>query len=267
MTTRSTLTTTDSTIGFCGRAHRLPFVVATLCLLAVTFVASTAMTPSAFAAEAGDRIDLKVLVLSANGFEASFQAWTAALKREGVPFDTIIANEAGPITSDTLTASPTHARYQAVILATGGLLECTALGCFSALDAGEWAALNSFQTRFGVRRVVAYTYPTPEFGLNYPFHAGDLAGTPAQLTTAGKAAFGYLRVRSPSTRARTATTRRRSPPKAHRRLRPWSLVPLTPLAPPLRWSAFTIAPTASKSWSSRSTATPISCTRYCSHTG
>ena len=192
MTTRSMLTTTDSTTASGGRARR-PLIVATArCLLAATLVVIAAMAPSAFAAEAGDRIDLKVLVLSANGFEASFQAWTAALKREGVPFDTLIANEAAPITSDTLTASPTHARYQAVILATGGLLECSALGCFSALDAGEWAALNAFQTRFGVRRVVAYTYPTPEFGLNYPFHAGDLAGTPAQLTTGGKAAFAYL---------------------------------------------------------------------------
>ena len=173
-------------------SHRVLRAITALCFLATALFSPSGLTADASAAQPGDRIDLKVLVLSADGSEPSFQAWTAALTREGVPFDTIVANTAGPITAATLTASATHARYQAVILATGGLLECSVLGCFSALDAGEWAALDAFQTRFGVRRVVAYAYPTPEYGLNWPFFAGDLAGTPAQLTAAGMAVFTYL---------------------------------------------------------------------------
>ena len=175
-----------------GGLRRLSLALAVLCFVVASITSAGSLLPSARAAQPGDRVDLKVLVLSADGAESSFQAWTTALKREGVPFDTIIAKTAGPITAATLAASATHARYQAVILATGGLLECSALGCFSALDAGEWTALDAYQSRFGVRRVVGYAYPTPEYGLNWPFFAGELAGTPAQLTTAGKAVFSYL---------------------------------------------------------------------------
>jgi len=156
------------------------------------FVAMAALSTPAWALLATDRVDLKVLVLSANGSEPSFTAWTAALAREGVPFDVIIANSAPPIDAATLASAENHARYQAVVLATGGLIECGAAGCLSALDTSEWLALNAFQTRFGVRRVTAYAWPNPEYGLNYPFASGDLSGTVADLTAAGAATFSGL---------------------------------------------------------------------------
>lgn len=149
-------------------------------------------TPALAELQAGDRVDLRVLVLSADGTEPALGAWTAALSREGVPHDVLVATEAAPITAATLQASETHARYQAVILASGGLYQCSAAGCFSALDLDEWAALDAYQARFSIRRVVAYAYPTPEYGLNYPFASGDQAGTVGQKTAAAGDDFAYL---------------------------------------------------------------------------
>lgn len=137
-------------------------------------------------------MDLKILLLSSDGTEPALGAWKAALDREGVAYDTIIANTAAPIVASTLAVDANHARYQAVVLATGGLYQCDASGCFSALDASEWAVLNAYQTQFGVRRVTAYAYPTPDYGLNWPYSSGDLSGTSGALTAAGLTTFPYL---------------------------------------------------------------------------
>lgn len=155
-------------------------------------VATLAAVSPAWALTATQSVNLRVLVLSADGTEPGLQAWTAALAREGVPYDTIVANTADPITDATLTVNADQAKYNAVVLATGGLVQCDASGCFSALAADEWTALNAFQAKFGIRRVTAYAYPTPDYGLNWPFQAADISGSTANLTAAGLAAFPAL---------------------------------------------------------------------------
>ncbi len=147
---------------------------------------------AASAASANQQVDLRVLLLSANGTEPSYRAWSAALQREGVPFDAIVANTAAAITSSTLQSSSTHARYEAIVLATGGLISCDANGCASALSADEWTAIANYEIAFGIRQVDAYTYPTPEFGLNYPTYSGALDGTVGAVTSAGATVFPYL---------------------------------------------------------------------------
>ncbi|HYV15898.1 MAG TPA: hypothetical protein VE972_07750 [Conexibacter sp.] len=150
-------------------------------------------------AGAAQRIDLKVLLLGANGTEPSFSAWQAQLKREGVPFDQLVATSGHtPITpeslSTTLPEGTQEARYQAVIVATGGLPRCDEEGvCASALAPEEWTALQSFEQTFNVRQVTAYTFPSPEVGLNPPTFAGPLDGVDATLTPAGQSAFPYLK--------------------------------------------------------------------------
>ena len=187
---------TSSSVQVGGHRQALGRTSARLLALLLS-VGALALAPSrADAAAANDKIDLRVLLLSAHGFEASLAAWQAVLTREGVAFDTIIANAAAPITADTLQKSPTHARYQAVVLATGGLLDCT-IGCVTALSTDEWAALDAYQVRYGIRRVVAYAYPTPEYGLNWPFYAGEGAGTVGTLTAEGVKVFPYLKGQVP----------------------------------------------------------------------
>lgn len=162
--------------------------------LAVLIAAAALVVGGAGSANSapGQRIDLKVLLLSADGNEATYQAWRTALQREGVPFDAIIATTASPITADTLAVHSSHARYQAVVLATGGLVYFDGTNYVSALSGDEWAALQNFETSFGIRQVSAFVYPTPEYGLNYPFYAGDMGGVVGTLTTDGQSAFPYL---------------------------------------------------------------------------
>jgi len=148
-------------------------------------------------ATAAQRIDMKVLLLGASGGEPSFQAWQAQLRREGVPFDQLIATPGhAPITaatlSRTLAGGIEEARYQAVIAAVGGLPRCDEGGCASALAPEEWAALATFEQMFHVRQLSAYTFPGPDYGLNWPTSSGPLDGDDASLTAAGQATFPYL---------------------------------------------------------------------------
>jgi len=151
----------------------------------------------ASAATAAQRIDMKVLLLSASGGEPSFQAWQAQLRREGVPFDQLVATPGhAPITagtlSQTLAGGIDEAKYQAVIAAVGGLPRCDENGCASALAPEEWAALATYEQTFHVRQLSAYTFPTPDFGLNWPTSAGPLDGAETSLTEAGRTVFPYL---------------------------------------------------------------------------
>ncbi len=163
-------------------------VLLSLCCLLLAAAASTA--------SAAQRIDMKVLLLGASGSEPSFLGWQAELRREGVPFDQLIATPGhAPITAATLSqtsAGVEEARYQAVIVAVGQLPRCEEGGCASALAPEEWAALSAYEQTFHVRQLTAYAFPNPEVGLNGPTTSGPLDGDEATLTEAGRSVFPYL---------------------------------------------------------------------------
>ncbi|MBM4344994.1 MAG: hypothetical protein FJ100_16620 [Deltaproteobacteria bacterium] len=158
--------------------------------LAASFGSAAVASLEAHALGANQQLGLKVLVMSATGSEPSLQAWTSALAREGIPHDTFVANTADPLQATDLEPAANQGKYQAVVLATGDLAYCDATGCKSALDPAEWTVLNAYQAKFGVRRVIAYAWPNPAYGLNYPFQSGDVSN--GTLTAAGAAAFPYL---------------------------------------------------------------------------
>ena len=64
-------------------------LTATLAALALSLPVALAASPTRIAP--GQRVDLKVLLLSADGTEPGFGAWKAELEREGVPYDTFVA--------------------------------------------------------------------------------------------------------------------------------------------------------------------------------
>jgi hypothetical protein len=148
----------------------------------------------AHGSRAGQRVDLRVLLLSADAEQPAFRAWEAALDREGVPYHAIVARRGHPpIDARMLAAGPDHARYQAVIVAVGGLPAFDGTRYVSALTAEEWAALADFERDFGIRRIVGFAYPSALYGLSAPASSGatpDLVGT---VTTAGRAVFDELR--------------------------------------------------------------------------
>ena len=141
-------------------------------LLAATVVlAATPNDP-----QPGQRIDLKVLLLSADGTEPGFAAWKAELDREGVPYDTLVAFN-GQTRAATLTDAQladygaNHAKYQAVILAGGDLGHVVnnpggTTSFLSAFTDAEWTALARFERTFGIRRLSDFTAPSPLHGLN-----------------------------------------------------------------------------------------------------
>jgi hypothetical protein len=144
------------------------------------------------------RTDMKVLVLSATGSEPTTAAWEATLKREGVPYDELVAAPGHtPYTldtfADTLADGTPRAKYQAVVVAVGGLYRDDGTGQYvSALSADEWQALATYEATYGIRQVTAFAYPTPEYGLNYPTVSGDQGGVVGSLTSAGTSVFPYL---------------------------------------------------------------------------
>jgi hypothetical protein len=175
-----------------------PFMA--LAALAVVVPAVLAATPVRVLPT--QRIDVKVLLVSADGTEPAFGAWKAELAREGVPYDALVAYN-GQTRADTLTDArladyaDNHAHYDAVILATGDLGHNVnnpggTVSYLSALSDAEWAALAKFERTFGIRQLSDYTAPSPAHGLNTVAGATQ-DGNVGTLTAAGKAAFPYLK--------------------------------------------------------------------------
>ena len=180
--------------------RRRLFVLVALAAIGVAVPVVLAATPSHSLPD--QRLDAKVLLLSADGTEPGFAAWKYELTREGVPFDAVVSY-AGAAKTSTLTDArladygAQHAKYDAVILASGDLGHQVDNGngttsYLSALTDAEWAALAKFERTFGVRQLSDYTAPSPAHGL---VAAGGASqdGKTGTLTAAGKAAFPYLK--------------------------------------------------------------------------
>jgi len=128
-------------------------LTAALAALALSLPVALAAAPARIAP--GQRVDLRVLLISADGSEPGYGAWRAALDREGVPYDTVIATQAAPLSDAQLADyAGAHARYQAVILAGGDLGAPVSnpngtTSFLSAFSDAEWATLAKFERTFG----------------------------------------------------------------------------------------------------------------------
>ncbi|GAA0488953.1 hypothetical protein ABZ951_23085 [Streptomyces sp. NPDC046215] len=173
-----------------GRTTRLAAACAAGVLLAVAVPAT-----AAHAAEPVPRIDLRVLVVDDGG--PATEAIRAELEEAGTPYTTVELSAAGrprvdeAFLSDTVDGRP-RAKYQGVVLPNDNPF---------GPGSPEMAALASYEKRFGIRQVDAYTYARPAVGLNTPQEAGysgSLDGTSAQVTGDGAAGpFAYLRKNVP----------------------------------------------------------------------
>jgi regulation of enolase protein 1 (concanavalin A-like superfamily) len=149
--------------------------------------------PEAQAATCG--IAMRLLVLSADGQEASLPAIKQALDYLGTPYTTHIADDhPGGLTSSFL-ANDCRGNFQAIIQTTGDLVAQDDGGTWArTLTDGERQALAAYEAQFNIRQVTWYTYPTPEFGFTTTPEAVDTTGAPLplKLTAAGQAIFPYL---------------------------------------------------------------------------
>ncbi len=176
-------------------------VLLALAVIGVAVPVVLAATPNQM--RPGQRLDAKVLLLSADGTEPGFAAWKYELTREGVPFDAVVSYTGAAKTS-TLTdarladySGAQHAKYDAVILSSGDLGHQVAnpdgtTSYLSALTDAEWATLAKFEQTFGVRQLSDYTAPSPTHGL-VAVGGASQDGKVGTLTAAGKTLFPYLK--------------------------------------------------------------------------
>lgn len=167
----------------------------TLMVAALMAVLGGVFAKPAKAAVAGTSTDLAVLVVSATAGDAALPAIRQALDFLGTPYTVHIASaQPGSLTAEKLAAG-LRGFYSSVML-TDSQLAYSPDGTTwtSALNAGEWAALNQYEADFAVRRVNWSGYPTPDAGFNWPTAAFDSTGNAATGTwsTAARSSFPYL---------------------------------------------------------------------------
>ncbi|MGH2480947.1 MAG: hypothetical protein ACRDHW_14935, partial [Ktedonobacteraceae bacterium] len=139
-------------------------------------------------------IDLKVLVVAADGNEVDLPAITQALDYLGVPYTVYVATQTpNGLTSGRL-ANGCHGYYQGIILTDGALVYNNGSSYVSALSQQEWTSLWSYQANMGVRMVSWYTLPTSDYGYQAYTSAMDTSANPVatSLTTNGQTTFSYL---------------------------------------------------------------------------
>ena len=98
-------------------------------------------------------VDMKILVIAADGNEACLPAIQQTLDYLGTPYSVYIAAKTpGGLTPDRLSNGE-HGYYQGIILTTGQLVYATDASSVSALTPQEWADLRSYEARLGIREV------------------------------------------------------------------------------------------------------------------
>ena len=168
-------------------------------MLAAIVLTLSALAPAA--AETPVSIDMKLLVISADGNEPVFAGIKSILNQIGVPHDTLIASQT-PLTAQTLSDGLGAGRYQGILLTTGNLAYDAGGGNWqSALTQAQWQLLWQYEADFRVRQATLYTYPAglPDtYGLT-PIDAVSTDTTPvkASLTATGQQVFPYLNPANP----------------------------------------------------------------------
>ncbi|MDP9395370.1 MAG: hypothetical protein M3Q27_14440 [Actinomycetota bacterium] len=166
------------------RHHRL--LTALVAVLAAT--AALVGVGVAPAAAAGPRLDLRVLLIGGGVSDPTTAAWERELERIGVAYRVIRTPSASdPVTRDQLVdpADPTHGYFNGVVLGTE-----------SSLFWGGLDEVYRYEQEFRVRQLDGFEYPRAQVGqveLDDQTADRNLSGRTATMTSAGKAAFPYLR--------------------------------------------------------------------------
>jgi hypothetical protein len=145
-------------------------------------------------------IDLKLLVIAANGAEPTLGAIRNTLDYLGTPYEVVVAATAPAITPAKL-ASGCRAFYQGIILTSAELVYESAPGMYvSAFEPGEQAALDAFAAQTRTRQLVWYSgWTGPSWGINWPSGGVDTGAAPltATFTPAGAAVFSRVNTANP----------------------------------------------------------------------
>ena len=139
-------------------------------------------------------VDMRLLVITVDGTEPSYQAIVTFLGQIGVPFQTVFARtQTLPVLSDAVKGY-----YQGIVLVTGNLGLCDPT-CRSALSQADWDRLDLYAVNFGVRTVSYYTFPEARYGMSYAGVVQPTSAAPqfAQFTSAATDVFPHLNRTNP----------------------------------------------------------------------
>ena len=158
------------------------------------------------------RIAMRVLLITDNvnpssASGAAYNAWMSTLKRQAVPFQSLVTSDASPggVALPALSGRPNGkptANYEGIVVATSGM---------EGLSAAQWTVVQDFEQKFGVRQMTAYAVPSGAYGLR-PLSAADggpLRGVLAP-TPHGAALFPHLKAGA----ARSGAWGYEAPPQA-----------------------------------------------------
>jgi hypothetical protein len=142
-------------------------------------------------------VDMRLLVIAADGTEVVLPGIISTLKHLGIPHDVLIARDQ-VLDASVLCSSVGlgQGRYQSVLLTTGSLGFQNMSGAYeSALTWEEWNLLWSYEAKYRVRQATFYTFPggwPDNYGLSAPTAGIDTTTTPiqTQLTTTSPAGSG-----------------------------------------------------------------------------
>ncbi len=135
-------------------------------------------------------LEMKLLLLSADGTEPSFDAMKNQLDHLAMPYQAVILrNQALPALSTN-----GQGNYQGIVLSTGGLAYYNGSAWVSALSAADWTAIETYMRDYSVRLASFYTFPEARYGLSYVGALGTSDTSPglATMTSAGQSVFSYL---------------------------------------------------------------------------
>ena len=175
-------------------SRRTAALVASICFIVATAVHYPPVALARAASPLPCPVNMRLLVIAADGNEAVLPAITDTLDYLGTPYDVHIAGQPGELTAAMLSDGACFGRYQGILLTTGELGHVNSEGNWgSALSAAEWTTLQQYEATFKIRQASWYTYPSGQFGYNTGY-AVDTHVTPltATLTPEGAAVFSYL---------------------------------------------------------------------------
>lgn len=175
---------------------------------AIVIVVAFGAMPLRAAAETPVSIEMKLLVVSADGTEPSFAAIKSVLDQVGVPYEPLIATKT-PLTASMLASKLSdgigHGHYYGILLSTGnlGYYDASSGTYQSAFTAAQWQTLWNYEQSFRVRQSTLYTYPAgypDNYGLTLITYQDTTAKSlDASLTTVGKSVFNNVNDANPVT--------------------------------------------------------------------
>ncbi|MEZ5355824.1 MAG: hypothetical protein R2762_24585 [Bryobacteraceae bacterium] len=158
-------------------------------------VGIAAPTPAA-ATTPAKPLDMKLLVIAADGQEPALPAIREFLETVGIPYDAIVA-KTQPLPT---LSNATKGFYQGIVLTSGNLAVQDAAGNWvSALSPASWTALDNYTRDYRVRTVAMYAFPEPRYGLTFISSVSPSETAPvwASIPAAGQAVFPYVNAANP----------------------------------------------------------------------